>query len=288
MFRKKTEILKGYIARKGLNGYAVRRFRKLIRDFYRNFGRNLPWRGTEDPYRILVSEIMLQQTQVHRVCTKYAEFIQVFPDFRSLARASVKDVLSVWKGLGYNKRALALRETAIAVERKYKGYLPDREEELIRLPGIGPATAADIMVFAFNRPALVVETNIRAVYIHLFFSENEQVDDRMLRPLVARTMDRKDPRGWYNGLMDLGTWIKKEYGNPASRSRHYTKQSSFEGSNRQMRSRILTFLMENGASSADSISRSLSIPAAGIEQNLRQMAKEGFVKERKAVYSIQD
>lgn len=280
--------VRSYIRSRGTTPYGVRKFRKLVKDFYRDFGRDLPWRRTEDSYRILVSEVMLQQTQVTRVCEKFPEFIREFPDFSSLARASVKKLLAVWKGMGYNRRALALRNTALKVEKEYGGVLPDEEEKLVQLPGIGPATAADILAFAFSKPALVIETNIRAVYIHIFFSSGETVGDSRIRPLVLRTMDRKNPGDWYNGLMDLGAFIKKEYVNPASRSRHYTKQSPFEGSNRQMRSLILSFLMENGPDTADRISVKLEIPVEKTKKNLVQLEKEGFVRESGAEYSIEE
>jgi A/G-specific adenine glycosylase len=283
---KKLSLLKKYIQTKGLTPYAVRRFRTLVKEFYKESGRRRPWRKTKDPYKILVSEIMLQQTQVPRVCEKYPEFIKAFPTFKALAASPVKKLLSVWKGMGYNRRALSLKKTAQAVMEQYKGKLPSNEVKLVKLPGIGPATAADIRVFAFNKPALVIETNIRAVYIHLFFNDKEKVGDEKLKPLVEKTMNRKNPRDWYNGLMDLGGLIKKEYSNPAARSKHYVKQSKFEGSNRQMRSMILSYVMDNGSATAKNISKNLSIPLSRAQQNLKQMEKEGFIRESGEAYSV--
>jgi len=217
-------------------------FRKKVYSRYKKYGRKLPWRETHDPYHILVSEIMLQQTQVDRVVTKYTEFLKAFPTIKALAAAPFKKVLQVWQGLGYNRRALFLKQTAEVVVERYKGKLPASEELLDELPGIGRATASAVCAYAFKMPVVYIETNIRAIFIHTFFPKKRKVSDDELVPLVAQTLDKKDPHRWYNALMDYGTMLKEEHANPARKSKHHVKQSRFEGSDRQIRGEILRML----------------------------------------------
>jgi len=151
-------------------GDPVAFFQNKIRLFFNKNYRIFPWRETSKSYNILVSEIMLQQTQTFRVMGKYEAFIDAFPDFAALAGAQLNTVLSLWQGLGYNRRALSLKKTAEIVVSNFHGTLPDSYEELISLPGIGKATAGSILAFAFNKPIPFIETNIRRVYIHFFFN----------------------------------------------------------------------------------------------------------------------
>ena len=211
-------------------------FVATVWDFFSEHGRHtLPWRKTHDPYKILVSEIMLQQTQVDRVLPKYTAFIKQFPTVRALSAASLREVLSSWQGLGYNRRAKMLHACAVRIVKEHKGKFPRTASALEALPGIGPYTAAAIMAFAFNKPKPLIETNVRSVYLHHFFKGKTQVSDKELLPIVERTMDKERIREWYWALMDYGTWIKKTYGNPNSQSSSYTQQSAFRGSNRQIR-----------------------------------------------------
>ena len=204
----------------------------------------MPWRETVDPYRILVSEIMLQQTQVGRVEEKYPQFIRAFPNFKALDRAQLAKVYGVWQGMGYNRRALALKKIANIVVNDYNCALPQTHEELCALPGIGKATASSIMAFAFNLPAVFVETNIRTVFIHFFFKKRKQVADEEILPLVEQSLYKKNPRVWYWALMDYGTMLKKSGEDKNIRSKHYKKQSRFEGSRRQIRGKILKILLD--------------------------------------------
>jgi A/G-specific adenine glycosylase len=221
----------------------VRRFQRTILDHYRRCGRDLPWRTTTDPYLILVSEFMLQQTQVDRVLPKYQEFISRFPDPAALARASLHQVLAAWSGLGYNRRAQALKKCAEAIMKHCGGRVPDSQEELEQLPGIGPYTARAVCVFAYNQPRIVIETNIRAVYIHFFFVGQSSVEDPELLPLLEKTLYRRNPRRWYNALMDYGAMLKKFCGNPSRASARYARQSPFKGSNREIRGMIIKMLL---------------------------------------------
>jgi A/G-specific adenine glycosylase len=252
-------------------------FRNRIYRFYHNNRRDLPWRNTDDPYRILVSEMMLQQTQVKRVLEIYPGFIERFPDFAALYAAPVKDLLSGWQGLGYNRRALALKKTASRVINEWNGILPDDEKILWTLPGIGKATAAAIQAFAFNKPSLLIETNIRRVYIHCYFLDRPLVSDREILPLIKETLDHENPRDWYYALMDYGSYLGKTRENPNRRSRQYKKQSPFEGSNRQVRGRILSYLVTNGNTLKTELCEELDLPSCRIDPVLDSLIAEGFI-----------
>ncbi|MEI7433790.1 MAG: A/G-specific adenine glycosylase [Methanomicrobiales archaeon] len=254
------------------------RFQEKILDFYQRNGRHdLLWRKTTDPYHILVSEIMLQQTQVPRVTIKYPQFISAFPDVGSLGEASLAEVLGVWKGMGYNRRAIALRTIAGLVISEFSGIIPDDETVLSGFPGIGKATAGSIVAFAFDRPTVFIETNIRRVFIHCFFGDQVPVSDREIRPLVARTLDVKHPREWYYALMDYGAVLGRRIPNPNRRSTHYHRQPSFEGSDRQIRGRILKTLLLKGTLENDDL---ISLIGEGAERTgeiLLALSREGFV-----------
>ena len=223
----------------------VERFRRRVWAHDRRHYRSLPWRETNDPYAILVSEVMLQQTQVTRVCNYYGRFLARFPDPDSLAAAPLGAVLELWSGLGYNRRALALQRAAGAVVREHGGVIPADRDALLRLPGVGPATAGALLAFAFAQPAVFIETNIRRLFLHQYFPAAITVPDAALLPLVARTLDRRQPRRWYYALMDWGAALgQQRAGNPNRRSAHYSRQSPFAGSRRELRGRVLRLLAE--------------------------------------------
>jgi A/G-specific adenine glycosylase len=264
------------IARK-LSRDQVRRFRDTIYRYYRDHKREMPWRQTHNPYHILVSEIMLQQTQVERVMGKYGDFLVKFPDFETLARAPWPEVLAMWQGLGYNRRALSLKRLAQAVMENWGGTLPTREEDLRSLPGIGPPTAGALLAFAFEQPVVFIETNIRRVFLHFFFADQESVTDREILPLVAETLDRQRVRDWYYALMDYGAKLKGDFPNPNRRSAHYARQSPFNGSNRKVRGQILKTLLGEPVSSVEELAKTMGISQARTEAALEQLLAEGFV-----------
>ncbi|MBX4211586.1 MAG: A/G-specific adenine glycosylase [Candidatus Yanofskybacteria bacterium] len=264
-----------------------KKFQKLVWDFYRAHGRDLAWRKTRDPYHIVVSEIMLQQTQVERVKTKYEEFLKTFPTWQSLCRAPAGKVLKVWQGLGYNRRALALKKISEVVVKRYKGKLPDDPELLETLPGIGRATAGSIAAFAFNKPVPFIETNIRRVYLHHFFPHKNKVSDDMLSKLVSQTVSQSKAGEWYYALMDYGSMLAKQIENPNRRSKHYTKQSKFEGSNRQLRGAIVRELVNGRAVGLKSLADKLNKSVADISPVILELQKDGFVKYHKNSISLQ-
>ncbi len=262
-------------------------FRKTIRDYYIKHGRHaMKWRHTTDPYRIVVSEVMLQQTQVDRVALKYPEFIQQFPTFASLAKASVADVLGAWQGLGYNRRALNLKKLAEIVVKKYKGKLPQDPVLLDELPGIGQATACSIAAFAFNEPVVFIETNIRRVYIHFFFSNKKNVHDNDILELVEQTLDKNNSREWYWALMDYGSLLASTVKNPNRKSAHYSKQPKFEGSLRQVRGVILKLLVHDKKRTVASIVKQTAKSKEHVIEALASLEKDGFIIRRGNVFML--
>lgn len=264
-------------------------FRREVWDFYREHGRKLPWRHTDDPYRVLLSELMLQQTQVARVIPKYGAWLERFPDLASLAEAPLPDLLALWNGLGYNRRAIYLQKACREVLSRYGGVFPRTEAELRTLPGIGPYTAGAVCAFAFKQPAVFVETNIRAVFIHSFFSDSAgRVDDKEILPLVNQTLDRQNPREWYYALMDLGAELKRTVGNPSRRSRQYTRQSRFEGSFRQARGAILRQLTRHKAARLKAIAESEGIELARIEAAANKLVQEEIIQADGSLFRIRE
>jgi A/G-specific adenine glycosylase len=260
--------------------------RRVICHYYRHQGRRMAWRETTDPYRIFISEVMLQQTQVGRVRQKYAEFMEKFPDFPALATAEQRDVLAAWQGLGYNRRAIALHRAARIVVEKFGGVLPGTVEDLESLPGIGHATASSIAAFAFNAPTVFIETNVRRLFIHFFFRGREGISDAEILPLVAGTLDPEHPREFYWGVMDYGTMLKKRYPNPNRRSASYARQSRFEGSDRQIRGQVLRALLQQGPTDAADLFTGLTVERKKGEIILQKMVAEGFVAEESGKYLI--
>ncbi len=217
----------------------VNAFQKVVWDFYATNKRQLPWRNTRDPYKIAVAELMLQQTQVDRVLPKYNLWITVFPTWQELALAPLVEVIKVWQGLGYNRRARYAHLLAKEVVRAHSGKIPQDIKTLMTLPGIGPYTARAIAAFAFNQRVILIETNVRTVFLYHFFPSQKGVRDNQLLEYVERTLPVDNTREWYNALMDYGTFLKKQYGNQNKRSLHYKKQLPFNNSKRKIRGLIL-------------------------------------------------
>lgn len=274
-----------------LDADKITEFRRSILDFYERQGRDFPWRHTVNPYEILVSEIMLQQTQTERVLPKYLAWLERFPDVQTLAAAPLADVLALWSGLGYNRRARFLQQACRLIsERIAKGStFPDTAEELDALPGIGPYTARAVCTFAFNKPEVFIETNIRSVYIFFFFADAAglEVKDSDLLVLIEQTLYRENPRLWYYALMDYGAALKKKVENPSRKSRHYTKQSRFEGSLRQARGAIIRQLVNSASGCAlYDIARKENIEPELLEKAACALAAENIITSDGALYRI--
>lgn len=257
-----------------------------MREHYRRHRRDLPWRSTRDPWRILVSEVMLQQTQIARVLGRYEEFLRAFPDPPALARAPLARALALWKGLGYNRRCLGLKRAAAMIVERFGGRVPRSVEELERLPGVGPYTARAVAVFAYGRPVALLETNIRRAYLHWFFADRVRVHDRDILPLVERTLDRRRPGEWFNALMDYGSWLAGQVENPNRRSAHHARQARFEGSRRQLRGRVLALLVDGRPRRPAAIAREIGCSGARLAPILGSLAAEGFLVLRGGRYGV--
>lgn len=272
---------------KPLGAPQVAAFRERVYAHYRSLGRHdLPWRLTSDPYAVLVSEVMLQQTQVARVVPYYEEWLASFPTPSALAAAPLEAVLRVWQGLGYNRRAVALKRAAEVIESEHAGEVPRDRDALIALPGVGPATAAGVRAFAFGESDLYLETNVRAVFLHEFFADAEGVPDRALVPLLEQTLDRDDPRRWYWALLDYGAHLKRTLPNPSRRSRHHTRQSPFEGSHRQVRARVLRAAIAEPGGTAGELAEATTSEPERVVRALAELVAEGFLDEEDGRYRV--
>lgn len=251
-------------------------FQKKIYDFFKENRRDFPWRNTTDPYNICVSEIMLQQTQTSRVVEKYLLFIKEFPTLQKLNDATLPEVLKLWQGLGYNRRALYLKKACEIVTSELKGIFPSDQTSLTKLPGIGINTAGAIVAFAYNKPVVFIETNIRRVFIHEFFKDTLEVSDKEILPLIKASLPNRDTRNWYYALMDYGVFLAKQTTNPNRKSKHYAIQSKFHGSIRQIRGEILKELLIGSQTSEDLKDR---IKSEHYKKALEQLIKEGFIEK---------
>ncbi len=255
----------------------IQSFQSIIYQYYQNHGRKFPWRRTNDPYHILISEIMLQQTQTDRAIGKYLQFIKVFPDFQTLAEAPLRNILKQWQGLGYNRRAVSLKQLSEIVSNNYHGILPKDINDLKNLSGIGPYTAAAICAFAFNQPVVFIETNIRTVMLYFFFQGKSKVKDQEILIIIKKTLDLSNPREWYYALMDYGSMLKKKFKYINKQSAHYQKQSPFQGSNRQIRGKIIKTLLIHTELSPSELSKIIKIESTKLEKIISQLEKEKLI-----------
>ena len=255
-------------------------FVKLVASEGERLYRELPWRNVDDPYAVLVSEVMLQQTQVARVLKHWERWMALFPTVDALAAAGTADVLAQWQGLGYNRRALALKRACEECSVQRAGVLPETVEELKELPGIGPATAAGVVAFAYNRPSVYIETNVRTVFLHELFPDCDKVSDRELAPLVDLTCPDVNPRGWYYALLDYGAHLKTLVANPSRRSAHYTRQSTFEGSRRQKRAELVRIVLAEPGINAEELAQRLdAFESAGDRDGVAMSEFESIVAD---------
>ena len=290
-----------------MNNAQYNRFQKYILSWYRENNRDyLPWRVTRQrkvsPYEIFVSEIMLQQTRVARVLEKYPQFLKVFPTVYHLARAPLPKMLRVWQGMGYNRRARYLKEAAEIIVKDYKGIVPSDPALLRRLSGVGPYTAGAIACFAYNKPAVFLDTNIRKVLIHYFFHQKKcynkfchgkicvallkiektkkkkeinKIDDNDLLAIARKTLYMKNPRKWHYALMDYGAVMLAKEKGLLERVKNYHKQSRFEGSARYRRSQIVKYLLEYHYASEEELQ---ALVSSEIKPLLSSLVRDGLVE----------
>jgi A/G-specific adenine glycosylase len=266
----------------------IQKLLRTVKKFYKKHKRNFPWRHTRDPYQILVSEIMLQQTQASRVVPFYTKFVKKFPTAKKLAKAPLSKVLKAWQGLGYNRRAKFLHQAAKIIVREGFGG---------RLPGVGPYTVAAVDTFAHNKPEVFIETNIRTVFTHFYFSSKKyqgkallKVEDSQILPLIAKALKKSkmQPRDFYAALMDYGAFLKASGIKLNARSKHYTKQSKFKGSARQLRGAILRELLKKPSTLAQltkNLSHQFNKTWGEVAIQLKQLEREGLIVRKKNVFA---
>jgi len=262
------------------------RFQKKIYQYYHKNKRPFPWRQTRDPYKIMVSEFMLQQTQTQRVLPKYRDFIEKLPNVTALGRAPLRQVLQLWQGLGYNSRGKRLHDSAKKIVKEFNGSVPSQVALLETLPGIGPYTSRAIATFAFDSPEVFIETNIRTVYLYFYFKNKIDVSDKQILDKVKATLDTNSPRNWYYALMDYGVMLKRTQGNLNTKSKHYSKQSKFVGSNRQLRGQVIKLLLAQPQHKNEIYSQ-LQFEVLRIDKTLSQLEEEQLVFcDNKGIYQI--
>ena len=255
----------------------IKNFRKIVWAHYKKFGRHdLPWRKTRNPYKILVSEVMLQQTQVKRVLEFYAEFMRHYPTAKKLATAPLSEVLKNWQGLGYNRRAKMLHQAAARFNLA----------ELEELPGVGPYTARAIAAFAFNQDVVMIETNIRTAIIHHFFPKKKKVSDKEIEKILEQALPRGKSREWYCALMDYGAFLKKTGIKLNAKRPNYVKQSKFVGSNREARGAILRELAKGEFTLPHIINLLGSSRRTQLRAALTALQKERLVQKRREHFSL--
>jgi A/G-specific adenine glycosylase len=247
-----------------------------ILGWYAANGRDLPWRHTTDPYSVLVSEIMLQQTQVPRVIPKYAQFLAAYPRLEDLAEAPLDDVLRLWKGLGYNNRARRLRDcaAAVAAAASRPATLPRSLDELQALPGLGPYTARAVLIFAHNGDLAAVDANVRRVLTHELGLPVD-LPAHGLQAVADVALPHGRSRDWHNALMDYGALVlTARVTGIAAR----TRQGAFEGSRRWYRSRLLEALLERGPQRLDELAAALDVDPAVAADLVARLASDGLVR----------
>lgn len=252
-------------------------FQHKILVWYEQNKRDLPWRHTTNPYRIMVSEIMLQQTQVDRVIPKYEAFLKAFPNIWDLAEAPTSQVLELWSGLGYNGRAIRLQEAAKIICKRYSGQVPKNRDALLDLPGIGPYTANAILSFACNLPYPCMDTNIRRIILHeLKLSEKTSAEH--LYAIAESLIPEGLSRDWHNALMDYGSSMLTT---KATGIKPLTTQSKFFHSRRWYRGQILKLLVKEKELTIKELAQRLEKSSEEIEDIAKELEKNKLIARKK-------
>ena len=260
-----------------LNKKEIKTFQKQILSWYLLHQRDLPWRKTRDPYKILLSEVMSQQTQLVRVIPKYAKWINELPTVHTLAKASNTDVLRLWSGLGYNRRAIYLKKTAEVIIRKYNGVFPETIEKLKALPGIGEYTARALLCFAFDKQVAVFDTNVRKVILITFFKEKKYPTEKELLQIADQLLPNGRAYEWNQALMDYATSVLKREKIPIK------KQAPFKTSKRYIRGQIIKVLLAKGRVPRNQITNSIEVNNHSVDEIISDLITEGILGEVKDV-----
>lgn len=269
----------------GLSAARIQKVQERILSFYQKNGRDLPWRRTTDPYHILVSEVMLQQTQVDRVLQYYRRWVERWPAIQDLAQARRSKVLEQWMGLGYNNRAVNLHTTAHRIVSEHNGDVLTAMNDYKSLPGIGPYIANAVRIFSTNKDIVTIDTNIRRILIHEF-GLDEPVSDKQLWILAERCLPKGRSREWHNALMDYGALVMTSR---KTGIRPKTRQSRFDGSDRQIRARLMRYLLKmNGPAPFSSLQTVVLCGPARLERILQGLVKDGLITCRNGKYSVKE
>jgi len=271
------------ITSRNISREKIQRFQKKVFSFYQKNKRDLPWRKTTDPYKILLSELMLQQTQVKRVILYYDKWIARWPTIDALASASLSKVLQMWMGLGYNTRAVNLHITARKIVTEFNSDVLKAMKQYKELPGIGRYTSQAVQIFSSNENLFTVDTNIRRIFI-CEFDLSTKIPEKELWGLAERCLPLGKSRDWHNALMDYGalhltarkTGIKPK-----------TQQSRFEGSNREIRAKILRCLLTNSTSLSE-LEKKLGIKQKRLRSILDKMINEKIIAKRNNTYQLKE
>jgi A/G-specific adenine glycosylase len=274
----------------------LKKLSEALWSHYDRAGRHdLGWRKNPSPYRVVVSEVMLQQTQVVRVEEYFKNWLKQYPSWKALSEASLRDVLLSWQGLGYNRRGKYLHDIAQIVTCEHKGKLPSDRASLEALPGIGHYTAGSIRAFAFNELDVLLETNIRTVlFYHLYNYQKhslKSVSDQELFVLLERliasdTRAKENPRDFYYAMMDYGSHLKQTVGNLNQHSKSYVKQSKFEGSRRQLRATIVRQILAGEQVSKQELYSKLGKDKILIDELLAELVEEGQIRQHGNIYAV--
>lgn len=266
-----------------LSSEKIKQFQKKVLSFYKKNKRSLPWRDTTDPYKILLSEFMLQQTQVSRVVSYYERWTAKWPTIDQLASATLAEVLEQWMGLGYNNRAVNLHRTAKKIVAEFDGDVISAMKNYQELPGIGKYTSQAVQIFSTNDDLVTVDTNIRRILIREF-DLPPMVPDKELWRVAERCLPAGKGREWHNALMDYGAlYLTAQKTGIKSK----TQQSRFEGSNRQIRAKILRCLLKQGLSIID-LETEIDVRQERLFPLLEKMIAEKTIVKNKTIYQINE
>jgi len=264
----------------------ILQFQEKIFAWYQKNQRELPWRKTRDPYSILVSEVMSQQTQIGRVIPKYEAFLKAFPTVEALSQVSTGEVLRMWSGLGYNRRALNLQKAAKVIVEEYKGVFPQSLKEIEKLPGIGRYTARALACFAFDQQVAVVDTNIRKVIAVEFFN-GQLPDEKIIEEVAQGILPQEKAYEWNQALMDYAGAVLKENKIPIP------KQSHFFTSNRYLRGQIIKQLLLCHSCSLGELESYFEERGRKVTKNelifiIDTLQKEGFLKRQGEIVRLSE
>lgn len=266
-----------------LDQSTISSFQQKILQYYQKNKRDLPWRHTTDPYSILLSELMLQQTQVSRVIEYYTKWLHTWPTIQHLSKANRKDVLQAWIGLGYNTRGINLHKASQIIVEHYNGDVIAAMDDYKKIPGVGKYTSQAVKIFSTNADIITVDTNIRRIFIHEF-NLPQDISDSKLWSIAQYCLPKGKSRQWHNALMDYGaTYLTSKKTGISPK----TTQSTFEGSDRQIRAQILRDLLTKPLTLQD-LTNQYNHSSDRLLKILEKMKKQEIIKQENKTYYLNE